>query len=148
MVMQPPSEEKQLRRAVQRSRRKGTRRPLVEPTPSQHFSLTEKHANQRRQTTGSQTSLSLDPKVITSVPNESTSPFEFDDSLVSVNNFINFCATVNLPLTDGKQITAGSCNPAPMGQIGSIDRIPSIKFQFPTNGVIVKAESDFTVSLA
>ncbi|ESK93368.1 hypothetical protein Moror_1779 [Moniliophthora roreri MCA 2997] len=147
MVMQPPSEGKQLRRAVQHSRRKGTRRPFVESTPSQTFSLTEKHANQRRQTTGPQTSLSLDPKVITSV-SDTTSSSNFDSSLVSVNNFINFCATVNLPLTDGKQITTGSCNPAPMGQIGSIDRMPSVKFQFPTNGVIVKAESDLIVSLA
>ena len=40
-------------------------------------------------------------------------------SLTSSNNFINFCATTKQPITNGKQITGGSCNPAPMGSIPS-----------------------------
>ncbi|KAK7049884.1 hypothetical protein VNI00_005314 [Paramarasmius palmivorus] len=69
-------------------------------------------------------------------------------SLESVNNFINFCATINLPLTDGKQIRDGSCNPAPMGSIPSIDHVPSVKFQSPINGDTVKADSPLIVSIA
>ena len=56
-------------------------------------------------------------------------------SLTSSNNFINFCLTVpNLPITNGKQIATGSCNPAPMGSIPSSDNMPSAKFVSPSNG--------------
>ncbi|KAK7019698.1 hypothetical protein VNI00_005417 [Paramarasmius palmivorus] len=72
----------------------------------------------------------------------------FSPSLESSNNFINFCATFILPLTNGKQITTGSCNPAPMGSIPSIDHIPSVKFQSPMNGAYLKANTAFVVSLA
>ncbi|KAF9056424.1 hypothetical protein BJ165DRAFT_1433336 [Panaeolus papilionaceus] len=71
-------------------------------------------------------------------------------SLTSKNNFINFCLTVpNLPITNGKQITTGSCNPAPMGVIPSSDNMPSAKFVFPKNGdTSIKANTAFTIQMA
>lgn len=70
-------------------------------------------------------------------------------SLTSSNNFINFCLTVpNLPITNGKQITTGSCNPAPIGVIPSVDNMPSSKFVFPTNFGAVKSNTAFTIQMA
>jgi hypothetical protein len=70
-------------------------------------------------------------------------------SLTSSNNFINFCATVSqLPITNGKQISTGSCNPAPMGVIPTVKHTPSAKFVFPPNGGTVQANTAFTVQLA
>jgi len=68
-------------------------------------------------------------------------------SLTSTNNYINFCKTVNLPLTDGKQIPGGSCNPAPMGVIPSKDKMPACKFIFPTNGGTVPGNQTFTIKM-
>ncbi|KAJ3570689.1 hypothetical protein NP233_g4248 [Leucocoprinus birnbaumii] len=98
-----------------------------------------------------QSSLTLDPKVIATgfendgqdVPAEGQVP-----SLTSSNNFINFCLTVpNLPITNGKQITTGSCNPAPIGTIPSVDNMPSSKFSFPTNFGAVKSNTAFTIEM-
>jgi hypothetical protein len=70
-------------------------------------------------------------------------------SLTSTNNFINFCLTVpNLPITNGKQITTGSCNPAPMGVIPSTENMPSAKFVSPTNGDSFVENQPFTVTMA
>lgn len=70
-------------------------------------------------------------------------------SLTSSNNFINFCLTVpNLPITNGKQISAGSCNPAPMGIIPSSSNMPSAKFVNPPNMGTIKANTAFTVQMA
>lgn len=69
-------------------------------------------------------------------------------SLTSKNNFINFCLTVNKPITNGLQITTGSCNPAPMGVIASTSNMPSSKFTNPKNGDTIKANKDFTVTMA
>ncbi|KAI0358825.1 hypothetical protein OH77DRAFT_1395798, partial [Trametes cingulata] len=69
-------------------------------------------------------------------------------SLTSSNNFINFCATVKLPITNGQQIKTGSCNPAPMGVIASTANMPSSKFIFPKNGVTIKSNTDFTIQMA
>ncbi|EIM83328.1 uncharacterized protein STEHIDRAFT_141131 [Stereum hirsutum FP-91666 SS1] len=70
-------------------------------------------------------------------------------SLTSTNNFINFCATVsNLPITNGQQITTGSCNPAPMGVIAASTNIPSSKFTNPKNLDTIAANQDFTVTMA
>jgi hypothetical protein len=69
-------------------------------------------------------------------------------SLTSTNNFINFCLTVpNSPITNGKQIKTGSCNPAPVGIIPSVDSMPSSKFLFPQNFAAVKAGASFTIEL-
>jgi hypothetical protein len=101
---------------------------------------------------GEQSLLTLDSKVIATgfkdngqdVPTAGQVP-----SLTSSNNFINFCLTVpNLPITNGKQITTGSCNPAPMGVIPSKDNMPSAKFVFPTNGATISAGTPFTIKMA
>jgi len=100
---------------------------------------------------GAQSSLTLDPAVI-------AKGFESDGqevpeqgqvaSLTSKNNFINFCKSVKLPITNGQQIQGGSCNPAPMGVIPSSDNMPSAKFTFPKNGETVQANKQFTISMA
>ena len=69
-------------------------------------------------------------------------------SLTSTNNFINFCLTVNKPITNGQQIKTGSCNPAPMGVIASTSNMPSSKFVFPPNLGTVKANTQFTIQMA
>lgn len=68
-------------------------------------------------------------------------------SLTSTNNFINYCKTVNLPITNGAQVVGGSCNPAPMGSIPSKTLMPSSKFLFPKNGGVVAAKKKFTVKM-
>jgi hypothetical protein len=99
-----------------------------------------------------QTSTTLDPGVIASgfANNGQDVPTAGQvASLTSTNNFINFCLTVpNLPITNGKQITTGSCNPAPIGTIPSVDNMPSSKFTFPTNFGTIKANTNFTISMA
>ncbi|PPR00030.1 hypothetical protein CVT24_009039, partial [Panaeolus cyanescens] len=99
-----------------------------------------------------QTSLTLDPRVIADgfandgqdVPTAGQVP-----SLTSRNNFINHCLTVpNLPITNGKQITTGSCNPNPIGVIPSVDNMPSSKFVFPKNFGTIPAGQTFTVEMA
>lgn len=70
-------------------------------------------------------------------------------SLTTTNNFINYCLTVpNLPITNGKQITTGSCNPVPIGAIPSVDLMPSSKFIFPKNFDTIKAGQTFTIEMA
>ncbi|THU90742.1 hypothetical protein K435DRAFT_596378, partial [Dendrothele bispora CBS 962.96] len=99
-----------------------------------------------------QTSLTLDPKVIASgfANDGQDQPTEGQvASLTSTNNFINFCLTVpNLPITNGQQIKTGSCNPAPIGVIPSVDNMPSSKFTNPANGGTVAANQEFTISMA
>jgi len=98
-----------------------------------------------------QTSLTLDPAVISkgfenngqSVPAAGQVA-----SLTSSNNFINFCLTVPLPLTNGQQVTTGSCNTAPMGVIAASTAMPSAKFTNPKNGDTIAANTAFTISLA
>lgn len=70
-------------------------------------------------------------------------------SKTSTNNFINFCLTVpDLPITNGQQITGGSCNPAPMGVLPSTDNMPSSKFVSPKNGDVLKENTPFTITMA
>ncbi|KAL4068379.1 hypothetical protein V8B97DRAFT_1975370 [Scleroderma yunnanense] len=69
-------------------------------------------------------------------------------SLTSTNNFINWCATLNLPITNGSQIKSGSCNPAPMGAIPSTSNMPSAKFVSPSNLAVIPANTTFQVALA
>jgi hypothetical protein len=99
-----------------------------------------------------QNSLTLDPNVIAvGFANNGQNVTEAGQvpSLTSTNNFINFCLTApNLPITNGKQITTGSCNPAPMGLIPSTANMPSAKFVFPTNFATVKANTSFTIQMA
>jgi hypothetical protein len=70
-------------------------------------------------------------------------------SLTSTNNFINFCLDFpDTNLTNGQQLTNGSCNPAPMGLIPPSDKMPSSKFTFPENLGTVKANETFNVTMA
>lgn len=68
-------------------------------------------------------------------------------SLTSSNNFINFCATSKLPITNGQQIKDGSCNAAPMGEIPSSTNVPAGKFQSPKNLDVLKANTTFNVTM-
>lgn len=54
-------------------------------------------------------------------------------SKTSSNNFINFCLTQPVPITNGKQIDDGSCNPAPIGRIAAKNKMPASKFINPPN---------------
>ncbi|KAF5361470.1 hypothetical protein D9758_006240 [Tetrapyrgos nigripes] len=99
-----------------------------------------------------QKSLTLDPKVIASgfaKDGQQTPAAGQAASITSTNNFINYCLTVpNLPITNGKQIQTGSCNPAPIGAIPSVDNMPSAKFVSPANGATISAGKSFTISMA
>ncbi|PFH50367.1 hypothetical protein AMATHDRAFT_4019 [Amanita thiersii Skay4041] len=99
-----------------------------------------------------QTSLTLDKRVIAAAfanDGQDVPTAGQVKSLTSTNNFINFCLTVpNLPITDGKQIPTGSCNPAPIGAIPSVDNMPSAKFVNPPNFGTLKANTAFTIKMA
>ncbi|TFL06296.1 hypothetical protein BDV98DRAFT_540387 [Pterulicium gracile] len=96
-----------------------------------------------------QTSLTLDPGVISQnfandgqdVPADGQVP-----SLTSSNNFINFCLTSGLPLTNGQQNRDGSCNTAPIGMIPSVTNMPASKFANPKNGDVINGvKQPFTI---
>ncbi|KAI0090005.1 hypothetical protein BDY19DRAFT_96599 [Irpex rosettiformis] len=96
------------------------------------------------------TSLTLDPAVIAKAfaNNGQDQPTAGQvASLTSTNNFINFCKSSKFPLTTGKQVTTGFCNPAPMGEIGLQTNMPSCKFSFPKNGGEVEEGKSFTIKL-
>ncbi|KAJ3751059.1 hypothetical protein DFH05DRAFT_1469754 [Lentinula detonsa] len=98
-----------------------------------------------------QSSLTLDPQVIaTGFLNNGQDVQEAGQvaSLTSNNNFINYCLTQgDLPITSGKQITTGSCNPAPIGTIPSVQNMPSAKFSNPANGATIPADTAFTITM-
>ncbi|KAJ3995164.1 hypothetical protein F5050DRAFT_1675269 [Lentinula boryana] len=98
-----------------------------------------------------QSSLTLDPRVIaTGFLNNGQDVQEAGQvaSLTSNNNFINYCLTQgNLPITNGLQVTTGSCNPAPIGTIPSVQNMPSAKFQNPANGATIPANADFVITM-
>jgi hypothetical protein len=71
-----------------------------------------------------------------------------EPSLTSSNNFINFCLTINLPLTNGQQIKGGSCNTAPMGVIAPSTNMPSSKFITPNNLDAIQANTTFQIKMA
>jgi len=120
-------------------------------TTSAHATETAKSSGKGKGDSNSQTSTTLDPSVIaTGFENNGQNIVEAGQvpSLTSSNNFINFCLTVpNLPITNGKQITTGSCNPAPIGLIPSTDNMPSAKFSFPANFGTIKANQTFTIEM-
>jgi hypothetical protein len=98
-----------------------------------------------------QTSLTLHPSVIARGFATNAPPSEDGQvsSLTSTNNFINFClpTLLDYPITDGKQIRTGSCNPAPMGYIPSTDNMPSVKFMYPRNNDVIDESTTFTIQL-
>ncbi|KAI5120560.1 hypothetical protein M0805_000288 [Coniferiporia weirii] len=98
-----------------------------------------------------QDSTTLDPSVIATgfaQDGQATPAAGQVASLTSTNNFINFCLTVNKPITNGQQIQTGSCNPAPMGVIAATTNMPSSKFVFPPNGGSVVEGQAFTIQMA
>lgn len=100
-----------------------------------------------------QTSLTLDPNVVCSgfSDNGQNPPTAGQTaSSTSTNNYINFCALTlpATPLTNGNQITSGSCNPAPIGLIPSTANMPSAKFQNPPNFGTIPANTAFTIDMA
>jgi hypothetical protein len=99
-----------------------------------------------------QESLTLDSSVIASgfaQNGQATQEAGQVASLTSTNNFINFCASTNQPLTNGAQVKTGSCNPAPMGQIPATTAMPSAKFTFPKNlDNIATENTSFVVTMA
>ncbi|KAH7339658.1 hypothetical protein B0J17DRAFT_369607 [Rhizoctonia solani] len=98
-----------------------------------------------------QASTELDPRaVMSALSNDGQDTPEPGQvaSLTSRNNFINFCLTQNVPLTNGRQIKGGSCNGVPMGRIVAVDKMPSSKFVFPKNGQTIKANTAFTIRMA
>ncbi|KZV74513.1 hypothetical protein PENSPDRAFT_625749 [Peniophora sp. CONT] len=101
------------------------------------------------QSNDSQTSLTLDQTVLsTAFEHENAGgPNNFTPSTTSSNNFINWCETTGLPLTNGTQVKTGSCNPAPMGAIPSQDKIPTSKFSSPTNFAELCQNTTFTITL-
>ena len=66
-------------------------------------------------------------------------------SLTSKNNFINFCA--GKTITNGQQITTGSCNPIPIGDIPPKANMPACKFSNPINFSTIPANKDFTIQM-
>ncbi|GAA5930516.1 hypothetical protein JCM3775_003791 [Rhodotorula graminis] len=70
-------------------------------------------------------------------------------SATSVNNFINSCLLrTDLPLTNGQQVTGGSCNAVPMGVIAAQNKAPSCKFTNPKNLDVIPPNQDFTITMA
>lgn len=66
-------------------------------------------------------------------------------SLTTTNNFINFCA--GKTITNGQQVTGGSCNPIPMGDIIPKANMPFSKFESPANKDVIPANKAFTVTM-
>ncbi|KAH6649663.1 hypothetical protein F5144DRAFT_477752, partial [Chaetomium tenue] len=66
-------------------------------------------------------------------------------SLTSENNFINFCK--GQTLTNGLQITEGSCNGIVMGQIPSTNNMISVVITNPQNGDDIESGQDFDIEL-
>jgi len=94
-----------------------------------------------------QTSPTLSPSVVAEGFKSDGNPTAGEiASLTSSNNFINFC--LGKQLTNGKQVTSGSCNPAPMGDLPSVDNMPSAKFTNPPNGGTVPANQAFSITMA
>lgn len=66
-------------------------------------------------------------------------------SLTTTNNFINFCA--GKTITNGQQVTGGSCNPIPLGDIIPKANMPSCKFASPANQDKIPANQAFTIKM-
>ena len=66
-------------------------------------------------------------------------------STTSQNNFINFCS--GQTLTNGLQITDGSCNGIVMGQIPAKAQMVSTVITFPQNGESIQAGKDFNITV-
>ncbi|KAJ7451148.1 hypothetical protein FB451DRAFT_1051664 [Mycena latifolia] len=97
-----------------------------------------------------QSSTQIDPSVLQNTDDGQNPPVAGQSAAaVSQNNFANFCllGLPKVPITNGLQTTTGSCNPTPIGNIPSTNAIPSAKFQSPTNGDNIAANTPFNVTL-
>ncbi|KAJ7184973.1 hypothetical protein C8R46DRAFT_469065 [Mycena filopes] len=96
-----------------------------------------------------QSSTTLSPSVIMTTDNGQNPPVAGQAAaLVSPNNFINLCAKdPKVPLTNGLQITSGSCNPTPIGLIPSVENMPASKFQSPQNLATLPANTPFNATV-
>ncbi|KAJ6454692.1 hypothetical protein C8R45DRAFT_846390, partial [Mycena sanguinolenta] len=97
-----------------------------------------------------QTSTTIDPSVIQTTDDGQNPPVAGQSpAATSQNNFANFCAIglPNVPITNGLQITTGSCNPIPIGNIPSVGNMPSSKFRTPANLDTIASDTTFTVTL-
>lgn len=97
-----------------------------------------------------QSSLTLSPSVIQNTDNGQNPPVAGQaNAATSANNFINYCAATigKVPLTNGLQITTGSCNGIPIGMIPSIANMPASKFQSPKNLDVIPANTPFNITL-
>ncbi|KAK7038283.1 hypothetical protein R3P38DRAFT_541993 [Favolaschia claudopus] len=99
-----------------------------------------------------QTSLTLDSSQVVSAftrnGQQAGSVVQNTPSLTSPNNFINFCATVSVPITNGQQLVGGSCNPAPMGLIPSSENMPSVLISRLFKDSTIQANTTFPVDLS
>jgi len=114
------------------------------------LSTTDVTTNATADSTDPQSSLLLDSRVIaTGFMQNGQNVAEAGQvaSLTSNNNFINYCLTQNVPITNGLQILTGSCNPAPIGTIPAVTKMPSSKFSNPANGATIAANTDFTITM-
>lgn len=66
-------------------------------------------------------------------------------SQTSTNNFINFCS--GQTLTNGLQITTGSCNGIPMGQIPAKNVMVSSTILNPQTGVSIPSDTTFNITV-
>ncbi|KAJ6471232.1 hypothetical protein C8R47DRAFT_746964 [Mycena vitilis] len=97
-----------------------------------------------------QSSLTLSPTVIQTTDDGQNPPVTGQSgALLSKNNFANLCATTlpKVPITNGLQLTTGSCNPIPIGMIPSVENMPSSKFQSPANLDTIPATTAFNITL-
>ncbi|PQE32911.1 ribosomal s17 protein [Rutstroemia sp. NJR-2017a WRK4] len=67
-------------------------------------------------------------------------------SATSQNNFMNFCS--GQTLTNGLQITTGSCNGIPMGQLPAKDKMMSSIITFPLAGsATIQSDTTFNITV-
>jgi len=66
-------------------------------------------------------------------------------SATSTNNFINFCS--GQTLTNGLQVTTGSCNGIPMGEIPAKTAMVSSTILNPQTGVSIASDTTFNITV-
>ncbi|KAK7040626.1 hypothetical protein R3P38DRAFT_3349200 [Favolaschia claudopus] len=100
---------------------------------------------------GNAGAVNLNPAVIQSTNNGQDPPVDGQSpAATSTDNFANQCGETlpQIPLTNGLQVTTGSCNPIPIGYIPSVENMPSSKFQSPKNLDTIASNVTFDVVLA
>ena len=99
---------------------------------------------------GASGALALDPNLLqTASDSDGDASVEAGQSpsITDPANFINFCGTTGQQLTNGTQITDGSCNGVIMGQIPSKNNMISTIITFPQSGSTIPSNQPFNVTL-